>query len=42
MEHNEEDWSVECSDDEKYEVDAKVTRARKYINLYSSSSLSIS
>lgn len=24
MERNEEDWSVECSDDEKYEVDAKV------------------
>ncbi|KAH0953318.1 hypothetical protein HN011_002668 [Eciton burchellii] len=23
MEHNEEDWSVECSDDEKYEVDVK-------------------
>ncbi|EZA59522.1 hypothetical protein DMN91_010704 [Ooceraea biroi] len=23
MEHNEEEWSVECSDDEKYEVDAK-------------------
>jgi len=24
MECNEEDWSVECSDDEKYEMDAKV------------------
>ncbi|XP_017888811.1 PAXIP1-associated glutamate-rich protein 1 [Ceratina calcarata] len=23
MERNEEDWSVECSDDEKYEVDGK-------------------
>ncbi|XP_014476529.1 PREDICTED: PAXIP1-associated glutamate-rich protein 1 isoform X2 [Dinoponera quadriceps] len=23
MERNEEDWSVECSDDEKYEIDAK-------------------
>lgn len=25
MECNDEDWSVECSDDEKYEIDAKVT-----------------
>lgn len=25
MECNEEDWSIECSDDEKYEIDAKVT-----------------
>lgn len=24
MEQNEEDWCVECSDEEKYEVDAKV------------------
>ncbi|XP_073968188.1 PTIP binding protein Pa1 isoform X2 [Bombus fervidus] len=23
MEHNEEDWSIECSDDEKYETDGK-------------------
>lgn len=23
MERNEEDWSVECSDDEKYEIDGK-------------------
>ena len=24
MENNSEDWVVECSDDEKYEVDPKV------------------
>lgn len=26
MERNEEDWAVECSDDEKYEVDPKVNQ----------------
>ena len=30
MERNEEDWSVECSDDEKYEADSKV---RSVINV---------
>lgn len=30
MECNEEDWCVECSDDEKYEVDAKV----RYIHTF--------
>ena len=31
MERNEEDWSIECSDDEKYEMDGKVSkRPRKY------------
>ena len=24
MDRNDEDWSVDCSDDEKYEVDSKV------------------
>lgn len=31
MERTEEDWSVECSDDEKYEVDPKVTVFFKHI-----------
>lgn len=26
MECNEEDWSIECSDDEKYEMDGKVNK----------------
>lgn len=26
MECNEEDWSIECSDDEKYEIDGKVNK----------------
>lgn len=29
MERNEEDWSIECSDDEKYEMDGKVSKRWK-------------
>lgn len=28
MECNEEDWSIECSDDEKYEMDGKVNKKK--------------